>query len=174
VLRGGADSFQADARRLRLFAFEVFFLGTAIDARSLVLVLSEFVQSGPPWIGRRSFVPARALVAVGSALWAQALAILRTEGCLGQLGQDSFAHHLLQVDLAVNEGVGLTLVEVLFEGLEHLDIADAAHLCEASPTGALPLEIDLSTHVHRRATARLERDIGCDVAPWDDLAAADL
>ena len=35
VLRGGADSFQADARRLRLFAFEVFFLGTAISVRAL-------------------------------------------------------------------------------------------------------------------------------------------
>jgi hypothetical protein len=31
VLRAGAASVQADARRLRLFAFEVFFLGTAIE-----------------------------------------------------------------------------------------------------------------------------------------------
>ena len=30
TLRGGALSRQADARRLRLFAFEVFFLGTAM------------------------------------------------------------------------------------------------------------------------------------------------
>jgi hypothetical protein len=30
MLRGGAFSVQADARRLRLFIFEVFFLGTAI------------------------------------------------------------------------------------------------------------------------------------------------
>jgi hypothetical protein len=30
VLRDGAVSVQADARRLRLFDFEVFFLGTAI------------------------------------------------------------------------------------------------------------------------------------------------
>jgi hypothetical protein len=30
TLRGGAFSVQALARRLRLFAFEVFFLGTAI------------------------------------------------------------------------------------------------------------------------------------------------
>jgi hypothetical protein len=30
TLRGGADSRQAEARRLRLFALLVFFLGTAI------------------------------------------------------------------------------------------------------------------------------------------------
>jgi hypothetical protein len=30
MLRGGASSVHADARRLRVFIFEVFFLGTAI------------------------------------------------------------------------------------------------------------------------------------------------
>jgi hypothetical protein len=35
MLRAGANNFQLLARRLRLFAFEVFFLGTAIVERSL-------------------------------------------------------------------------------------------------------------------------------------------
>ena len=40
TLRGGAASFQFDARRLRLFALEVFFLGTAISIVSFGFGLS--------------------------------------------------------------------------------------------------------------------------------------
>jgi hypothetical protein len=35
MLRGGADSVQALARRLRLLALEVFFLGTAMIGQAL-------------------------------------------------------------------------------------------------------------------------------------------
>jgi hypothetical protein len=38
VLCAGVDNFQADARRLRLFAFEVFFLGTAMAESWIELV----------------------------------------------------------------------------------------------------------------------------------------
>src|SRR6478752_4974409 len=37
VLRGGAERVQAEARRLRLFAFDVFFLGTAMFSVPLLV-----------------------------------------------------------------------------------------------------------------------------------------
>ncbi|MEY2478087.1 MAG: hypothetical protein QOG87_3402, partial [Actinomycetota bacterium] len=51
TLRGGASSFQLEARRLRVFAFDVFFLGTAMSAS----VLFQLVERGPPGVAIRGF-----------------------------------------------------------------------------------------------------------------------
>src|SRR3954469_15212617 len=101
MLRGGADRVQFEARRLRLFAFEVFFLGTAMGdvlRVSLSAVLgAQRVERRPSRVGRVVGVPAVALVAVGPAFGTKTLAILFAEGCLGQLEQYSVARQRRQV-----------------------------------------------------------------------------
>ena len=85
MLRAGSLSVQAEARRLRLFDFEVFFLGTAIVV-SLI----------GPRVGR--LARAGLVVAVHTALWAQALTILLTERCERQLQDTSIVDNRLQVE----------------------------------------------------------------------------
>src|SRR5258706_1305318 len=76
MLRAGAFSVQLLARRLRLFAFDVFFLGTAIGGRSPSgsLVGAQRVERGPPVVFRW-FAVARIHVPVGSARRAQPPAV---------------------------------------------------------------------------------------------------
>src|SRR5689334_6358096 len=139
MLRAGALSVQLEARRVRDFIFEVFFLGTAIG-RCLALFAvggAQLVEDAPPRI-HRGCARAGALVAVDPAVGAQTQALLSAEGRLGQLEHDSFARQRLQVDLVVVERVGLPL---LVGGLEHLpDLALQAPVggLEAAGAGAGP------------------------------------
>src|SRR5262249_44143373 len=84
MLRAGADSRQLEARRLRLLAFEVFFLGTAIVVSfALAGVSPEGIECRPPGVDGADHVSAVALVAVGPTFGAQTQAVLDAEGCLG-------------------------------------------------------------------------------------------
>src|SRR4051794_26395266 len=89
VLRAGASSFQADARRARLLALLVFFLGTAMrvilrrkrNARSYrrdrSTVEAELVEGRPPRIGGTVGV---GLGVVLERLGHRAPAVLATQG----------------------------------------------------------------------------------------------
>src|SRR5205823_10344602 len=60
MLRAGTDSFQLEARRLRLLAFEVFFLGTAIVV-SFALFGPQGVECRPAGVSCADHVSAVAL-----------------------------------------------------------------------------------------------------------------
>src|SRR5207249_10033688 len=80
-LRAGASTRQAEARRLRLFDFEVFFLGTAMSGLSLVAleVGAQRVERVPPRVVVGARTAARALVEVRPARRAQPEAVLPAE-----------------------------------------------------------------------------------------------
>jgi len=100
MLRGGSLSVQAEARRLRLFDFEVFFLGTAIVV-SLI----------GPRVGR--LARAGLVVAVHAALGAQALAVLLTERCERQLKDTSIVDEWFQVEKIAVEAVAEVRIRVV-------------------------------------------------------------
>src|SRR5437588_9735352 len=126
TLRGGADSRQFEARRLRLLALEVFFLGTAIFV-SFALVGAQRVERRPSGVHHLHHVPAVALVAVRPTFRAQTQAVLIAERGLGQLEQYSVARQRRQVDLVASKRIGLLAVAVLFVQLADVRADLARH-----------------------------------------------
>jgi len=109
-LRGGSFSVQAEARRLRLFDFEVFFLGTAIVV-SLI----------GPRVGR--LARAGLVVAVHTALRAQTPAVVLTEWCERQLQDTGIVDDRFQVekiapDDVLEVGVGVVRADLVHDGDE--------------------------------------------------------
>src|SRR5260370_13754744 len=137
MLRGGASSCQALARRLRLFAFEVFFLGTAMvalsqrlpersparrgpagsggadgpgDRKSLrVRVGPQRIEGRPARIGGRLAVTGPG-VAVGATGRAQPGAVDPAQRSQGELEQHGVAGERGEVELIADQGVGLLVV----------------------------------------------------------------
>src|SRR5262249_13701286 len=137
MLRGGADSRQLEARRLRLLAFEVFFLGTAIVVSfALGRVVPEGVECRPPGVDDADHVSAVALVAVGPTFGAQTQAVVEAEGRLGQLEQHSVARQGRQIDLVAPKRIGLLTVTVLLIQLTNVAVDHASDRPKAAP--ALP------------------------------------
>src|SRR5436190_18503277 len=107
MLRAGSPRRQADARRLRLLAFDVFFLGTATSAPGLVG--AEGVERRPPRVAILGDATARPLVQVGPARGAEPPAVVTAQRRLRELEQHGLARQWLEVDLVVDERVALPL-----------------------------------------------------------------
>jgi hypothetical protein len=99
-LRAGSFRVHAEARRLRLFDFEVFFLGTAI----VVSLIGPRV---------RRLARACLVVAVHTALRAQALAVVLTERCERQLQDTSIVDHRLQIEKIAVQAIAEIRVRVV-------------------------------------------------------------
>ena len=82
-LRAGASSFQADARRLRVLALLVFFLGTAMCLALCFRLLAELAEGGPSRIHGVDRVAAIDGVSVGPTLGTQTLTIRFAKRCRG-------------------------------------------------------------------------------------------
>ena len=65
TLREGALSVHADARRLRLFIFEVFFLGTAIAKRGGYRVATTYSNFRSPKPAQRGSISSAVSVPIG-------------------------------------------------------------------------------------------------------------
>ena len=131
TLRGGALSFQFEARRLRLFALDVFFLGTAMSIVSFAFGLSfgfgwwfglggiQVLESRPPGIGVVSLAPATALCEGRPTHGAQPLAILAAQRYQREFQEHGVACQRLQVHLVAGKRIDLLAVGVRFEQLPH-------------------------------------------------------
>jgi hypothetical protein len=159
-----------DARRLRLFAFDVFFLGTAMEVGFLVL---QDVERRPSRIGWCDAVPAVALVAVGSASRAQTLTVLSAEGYQRQFQQDSVARQWLKVDLVAVQRIRLLEVAVLFEQLPHAGPDLSLGWPEAPPTIPHPRS-GHGAGGDDAAVHHLNHDVDLDFGSRGNVASGDL
>jgi hypothetical protein len=144
-----------EARRERLLALEVFFLGTAMVISPLIL---------------RGGAPTGPLVQLGSARRAKPAAALLAQRRLGQTEQYRVAHQRLQVELVAAEPVGLEVIGVFLVQLAHLGLELASDRFQAAPALTDPGRPDRSGGHHPsvdRLQEHLDRQFGVirDVGP---------
>src|SRR3954453_4340588 len=110
---------------------------------SSVVVGTQRVQRCPSGITRHHGVPAVALVAIGPALGAEALAVLAAEGRQGQLEQYSVARQRRQVDLVAAKRIGLLAVAPLLVQLSGVGVELTGHGTQAAAAVADPAGADV-------------------------------
>jgi hypothetical protein len=198
MLREGRESRHALARRLRLLALEVFFLGTAMgeqtlsdggpspcldgpDPATLRQVLPpKGVQGGPTRIGRGRRAAAWPDIEVRSAGRAQAGAVGSTERRLWEVEKHGISSQGLQVKHVACNGIGLFFVlwrrvrpVMPLVELVHVDRQLAVHLAEASPTLSHPRGAHFPDDSDP-PVGWLQKDLNINHAARRDAATGDL
>src|SRR4051794_13538833 len=176
-LRGGAARRQLEARRLRLFAFEVFFLGTAIvfsfDLDYSGRVGAQRIQCRPPRVPVLVVGVVRCLVQIGPAPGAQPAAVLRAERGLRQLQEHHLARQWLEVDLFVAKRIAVPFGGLVPGGLPEAGPHLAPAPLEAPPALAGPWRHGGARGQQPALPHRLEQHVEADVGVVRDAAGAD-